>query len=661
MQTGENDQAMRQILDMTRLIAIMLLALHCYVVCYGAFAGWRLTAPLVDRLLESVGRTGLLIGFNRPKFFALGFLVIALIGVRGKKDAKQAWKTAALYLAVGLVLFFGSQLVLLIRGSMELVAAGYMGLCGLGFLLFLSGGTMLSQVIRDKLSGDIFNRDNETFPQEERLLENEYSVNLPTRYRLRGKWREGWLNIINPFRSTAVVGSPGAGKSYFLIRHFITQHIRKGFAMFVYDFKMPDLSVIAYNNWLKYKGGYKLAPEFYSINFDDLAHSHRCNPLDPSAMHDITDAVESARTILLGLNREWVKKQGDFFVESPINFLTAIIWFLRRYQGGEFCTLPHVIELMQAEYDKLFTVLRTEQEIDVLINPFVSAYLRDAVEQLEGQIASAKITMSRIASPQLYYILSGNEFTLDINDPAHPKIVCMGNNPQKIQIYGAVLSLFVNRMLKIINQKNRLKCSLILDEYPSLVADVISTIATGRSNLISTCLGIQDASQLRKEYGREAADVIMNIVGNMAVGQVAGDTAKMVSEKIGRIMQDRESLSINRSDTSISRSKQLEAAVPASRISALSSGEFVGLVADNPDEKIELKAFHCEIVNDHEALKEEVDAYQPIPAVRVINAGIVQRNYLQIKQDVREIIGEIFERLLNDPAKAHLVIRKGTR
>lgn len=215
-------------------------------------------------------------------------------------------------------------------------------------------------------------------------------------------------------------------------------------------------------------------------------------------MHDITDAVESARTILLGLNREWVKKQGDFFVESPINFLTAIIWFLRRYQDGEFCTLPHVIELMQAEYDKLFTVLRTEQEIDVLINPFVSAYLRDAVEQLEGQIASAKITMSRIASPQLYYILSGNEFTLDINDPAKPKIVCMGNNPQKIQIYGAVLSLFVNRLLKIINQKNRLKCSLILDEYPSLVADVISTIATGRSNLISTCLGIQDASQLRK-------------------------------------------------------------------------------------------------------------------------------------------------------------------
>ncbi|MFC0513518.1 conjugal transfer protein MobC [Mucilaginibacter angelicae] len=658
MQTGENDQAMRKILDMTRLISIVVLGLHFYEVCYGAFAEWHLTAPLSDRLLANIVWTGLFSNFYKAKLIALAFLAIALIGVKGKKDEKQNFRTAFIYLLSGLLFFFISFLVLLVRGKMTVLAGLYMGVTGLGYLLFLSGGTMLSRIIRDKLSGDIFNRDNETFPQEERLLENEFSVNLPTRYWLKGKLRNGWLNIISPQRSTAVIGSPGAGKSYFLIRHFITQHIRKGFSMLVFDFKMPDLSVIAYNTWLKYKGNYKVEPKFYAIDFDNLACSNRCNPLEPSVMLDITDAVESARTILLGLNREWVKKQGDFFVESPINFLTAIIWFLKRYKGGEFCTLPHVIELMQADYDQLFTVLRTEQEIDVLINPFVSAYLRDAVEQLEGQIASAKITMSRIASPQLYYILSGNEFTLDINNPDAPKIVCMGNNPQKIQIYGAVLSLFVNRLLKIINQKNKLKCSLIMDEYPTLVADMIPTIATGRSNLISTCLGIQDASQLRKEYGREAADVIMNIVGNMVVGQVAGDTAKLVSEKIGRIMQDRESLSINRTDTSISKSKQLEAAVPASRISALSSGEFVGLVADTPDQKIELKSFHCEIINDHEALKKEADGYLPLPEIRTINPGIVQRNYLQIKQDVQEIIHEVMEQLLNDPSRVHLVIRK---
>jgi len=658
MQTGENDQAMRKILDMTRLISIAVLLLHFYVTCYGAFVGWHLVSGITDRLLGNIVKTGLFSSFLKPKLIALAFLVIALIGVRGKKDEKQTIKVALLYLAIGLLFFLVSWFLLLIPARVTVVALLYMGVTGLGFLLMLSGGTMLSRIIRDKLSGDIFNRDQETFPQEERHLENEFSVNLPAKYILKGKERKGWINFINLFRSLLVLGSPGSGKSYFIIRHVITQHIRKGFAMFVYDFKMPDLAVIAYNTWLQFKGNYKVAPKFFSINFDDLSRSNRCNPLDPSAMLDLTDAVESARTILLGLNREWIKRQGDFFVESPINFLTAIIWYLRKYKDGEFCTLPHVIELMQVDYDNLFTLLSTQQEIDVLINPFISAYKRDAVEQLEGQIASAKITMARIASPSLYYVLSGNEFTPDINNPAAPKIVCMGNNPQKIQIYGAVLSLFTNRLLKIINQKDKLKCSLIFDEFPTLTTDIIPTIATGRSNLISTCLGVQDASQLRKDYGREQADVIMNIVGNMAVGQVSGDTAKFVSEKIGRIMQDRESLSINRNDISISRSKQLEAAVPASRISALSSGEFVGMVADNPDCKIELKAFHGEIINDHDALKKEIGGYVPLPEVRKITPAIVERNYLQVKQDIRDIIDMEIERLLSDPTLAHLIIRK---
>ncbi|MGF7082793.1 conjugal transfer protein MobC [Mucilaginibacter sp. UYCu711] len=658
MQTGENDQAMRKILDMTRLISMAVLLLHFYKECYGAFAEWHWVAPLTDRLLGNVVRTGLFSSFHKSKLIALAFLAIALIGVKGRKDEQQTFKTAALYLVVGLVFFFVSYFILWVRLGLGTVALLYMGITSLGYLLLLSGGTMVSKIIRDKLNGDIFNRDQETFPQEERLLDNEFSVNLPARYVLKGKVRTSWINFINLFRALLVLGSPGSGKSYFIIRHVITQHIRKGFAMFVYDFKMPDLAVIAYNTWLKCKHLYRVEPKFYSINFDDLARTNRCNPLDPSAMLDLTDAVESARTILLGLNREWIKKQGDFFVESPINFLTAIIWYLRRYKGGEFCTLPHVIELMQVDYDRLFTLLSTEKEIDVLINPFISAYKRDAVEQLEGQIASAKITMARVASPQLYYVLSGNEFTLDINNPEAPKIVCMGNNPQKIQIYGAVLSLFTNRMLKIINQKGKLKCSLVFDEFPTLTTDIIPTISTGRSNLISTCLGIQDASQLRKDYGKEQADVIMNITGNMVVGQVSGDTAKYVSEKIGRIMQDRESLSINRSDTSISRSKQLEAAVPPSRIASLSSGEFVGMVADNPEEKIELKAFHCEIINDHAALKKEIEGYQQLPVVRVINPAIVERNYLQIRQDIQNIIELEMERLLSDPALSHLIIRK---
>jgi hypothetical protein len=315
---------------------------------------------------------------------------------------------------------------------------------------------------------------------------------------------------------------------------------------------------------------------------------------------------------------------------------------------------------MQVDYDSLFTLLRTEKEIDVLINPFVNAFLNDVMEQLEGQIASAKVAMARLSSPQLYYVLSGNDFTLDINHPDDPKIVCMGNNPQKIQIYGAVLSLFVTRLVKLVNKKGKQKSSLIFDEFPTIyLNNMDSLIATARGNKVATCLGIQDFSQLRKDYGREQADVIMNITGNIIAGQVAGDTAKQLSERFGKILQDRESLSINSADTSISRSKQLESAVPPSKISALSSGEFVGMVADDPDCKIDLKTFHCEIINDHVALKKEQDAYKDIEVIRKLDSTMVQRNYLLIKQDVQDIIQSEMERLLNDPGLSHLVVKKG--
>ncbi|WP_423147341.1 conjugal transfer protein MobC [Rubrolithibacter danxiaensis] len=661
MHTGENEQALRKILDMTRLISITILVVHFYYYCYSAFHEWQFSSSFTDRLLGNIRNTGLFSTFNKSKLISLGFLIISLMGAKGRKDEKLNHRTALACIITGLLIYFFSYLCLLLEIKITEAASLYMGLTSTGFLLMLSGGTLLSRIIKTKLNNkDIFNKENETFPQEERLLENEYSINLPAQYQLKNKIRKSWINVINPFRGLLVLGSPGAGKSYFVIRHVITQHIKKGFTMFVYDFKFDDLSKIAYNTWLRYKGKYAVPPQFFIINFDDLTRSHRCNPLDHQSMSDITDAAESARTILMGLNREWIKRQGDFFVESPINFLSAIIWYLRKYRDGEFCTLPHVIELMQVDYDSLFTVLRTEKEIEVLINPFVNAYMNDVMEQLEGQIAAAKVAMARLSSPQLYYLLSGNDFTLDINNPEEPKIICMGNSPQKIQIYGAVLSLYVTRLIKLVNKKDRLKSSLIFDEFPTIyLNNMDSLIATARSNKVATCLGVQDFSQLRKDYGKEQAEVIMNITGNIISGQVTGDTAKQLSERFGKIMQDKESLSINSSDTSISRSRQLESAVPASKISALSSGEFVGMIADDPGCKIELKAFHCEIQNDHGALKKGQDSYKEIPVIRKLDQAIVQRNYLQIKQEVQDIIQSEMERVLNDPGLKHVVIKKG--
>lgn len=659
MTTGENDQALRKILDMTRWMALTLLGLHFYYYGYMAFHQWGLTTTFTDQILEHIRLTGLFDHFHYSKLIALGLLMISLLGIKGKKAEKMNFKTAFVYIFSGLVLYFISCLILYIPIDFYILAMAYMIVCSLGFLIILSGGTLLSRIIKDRLKEDIFNAENETFPQEERLLENEFSINLPAQYHLKQKKRRSWINIINPFRSVLVLGTPGSGKSYFVIRHVLTQHIQKGFSMFVYDFKFPDLSLIVYNTWLQNQDQYQGKSACYFVNFDDLSHSHRCNPLDPLSMTDITDAAESARTILLGLNREWIRKQGDFFVESPINFLTAVIWFLRKYQDGEYCTLPHVLEFMQLDYDSLFSVLRLEPEISMLINPFVNAYLNDVMEQLEGQIAAAKIAMARLSSPQLYYVLSGNDFTLDINNPDEPKLVCMGNNPQRIQIYGAVLSLYVNRLVKLVNQKGRRKSSLVFDEFPTIYLNGMdSLIATARGNKVATCLGIQDLTQLRKDYGREQADVIMGIVGNIVSGQVTGDTSKLLSDRIGKIMQDRQSLSINRTDTSISKSKQLEAAVPASKIASLSSGEFVGIVADNPDEKIALKAFHAEILNDHQALKSEEERYKPIPLIRQVDSALVQRNYTQIKQEVQEIVDAEIQRMMNDPELEGLVVRK---
>ncbi len=651
MSTGENEQAQRKIIDMTRWIAIFILILHFYYYCYPFFKILDLTWSFTDQVLGNIERTGLFQTFHKSKLIALGFLILSLLGAKGKKSEKINYKTAFRYIIPGLLFYFLSWFILSGRITTINNFIIYMAGASLGFIFILTGGTLLSRIIKDALANDIFNEENETFPQEERLITNEYSINLPAKYRYKGKIRNSWINFIAVFRSVLVQGGPGAGKTAFVIRHFISQALSKPepYTMLVYDFKFPDLSLIAYNHWLKNKHKFKGQPACYFINFDDLSRSHRCNPLDPESMEDITDASESAKTILYGLNRSWQKKQGDFFVDSAINFVTAVIWYLRKYQDGSYCTLPHVIEFIQLDYTKMFTLLNMQPEVSSLITVYIQAFQNGAIEQLEGQIASAKIALATLSSPQLYFILSGDDFKLDINNPEHPKVLCLGNNPQKIQTYGAVISLYVNRLLKIINKKGKLKSMLIFDEYPTLVADVTTTISTGRSNLICVLLGVQSINQLIKEYGKEQAEVIISIVGSIISGQVTGEGAKRLSEQIGRIMQDRQSLSINRTDTSISKSKQLEAAVPPSKIANFSSGEFAGVLADTPHQKMNLKAFHCMIQNDFDAVNKEENSYKPIPVIRNVTNMIVMKNFTTIKEEIKQIALSEVERALENP------------
>jgi hypothetical protein len=360
------------------------------------------------------------------------------------------------------------------------------------------------------------------------------------------------------------------------------------------------------------------------------------------------------------MNRSWANRQGDFFIESPINLLAAVIWFLRKYQDGIYCTLPHTIELLHVELEKLFTVLNTETEISTLINPFIQLYKDGDMETLGNQVVSVKIPLGRISSPEFYYILSGNDFSLDINNPAQPKIFCLGNDAQSQEALAPVMSLYVDRLNKIINQTGRYPCAQVCDEFASIRAtSVLGTISTGRSNNIMTVIAVQDYSQLKLKYSKEEAEVIFNITGNVISGQVSGETAKLLSERFAKTFQERESISINSSDTSISRSKQLEAAIPASTISSLSSGEFVGLVADNPDELIELKTFHAMIVNDDAAIKREKRNYLPLPIVRKVTQKEINAVYQIIKQDVQDIVDVVMEEVLNDPGREGLVVKKG--
>lgn len=506
---------------------------------------------------------------------------------------------------------------------------------------------------------DVFNLENESFMQEPKLMVNYYSVNLPTRFWYKKKQWKGWINIVNPFRASMVLGTPSSGKSYGIVNNYIKQQIEKGFSAYIYDFKYPDLSTIAYNHLLNNREGYAKVPTFYVINFDDPSRSHRCNPINPSFMEDISDAYESAYTIMLNHNKSWVQKQGDFFVESPIILFAAIIWYLRIYQDGKYCTFPHAIEFLNKRYEDIFPILTSYPELENYLSPFMDAWLGGAMEQLQAQIASAKIPLSRMISPQLYWVMSGDEFTLDINNPDDPKILCVGNYPDRQNIYGAALGLYNSRIVKLINKKGQLKSSVIIDELPTIYFKGLDNlIATARSNKVAVLLGFQDFSQLKRDDGDKEATV-----GNIFSGQVVGDTAKTLSDRFRKVLQKRQSMTINRNDKSTSISTQMDSLIPPSKISNLTQGLFVGAVADNFDERIEQKIFHCEIVVDNERVAAETKAYRKIPVITnfVDENGVdrmkeqIKSNYDQIKAEVKGIVAEELQCLKDDPELCKLL------
>ena len=658
-------RALGKIMDFLRAVSIILAIMNVYWYCYEAMRMWGVTIGVVDRILINFNRTGgLFHSILYTKLFSLLLLALSCLGTKGVKAEKMSWNRISTVLVVGFCLFFLNWWILLLPISHLGNATLYIFTMTAGYICLLMGGLWMSRLLKHNLMEDVFNNENESFMQETKLMENEYSVNLPTRFYYKKKWQRGWINVVNPFRATIVLGTPGSGKSFAVVNNYIKQQIEKGYSMYIYDFKFSDLSTIAYNHMMNHQNGYKVKPQFYVINFDDPRRSHRCNPIHPDFMSDISDAYESAYTIMLNLNKTWVQKQGDFFVESPIILFAAIIWYLRIYKNGKYCTFPHAIELLNRRYEDVFPILTSYPELENYLSPFMDAWQGGAMEQLAGQIASAKIPLSRMISPQLYWVMSASEFTLDINNPEEPKILCVGNNPDRQNIYGAALGLYNSRIVKLINKKGQLKSSVIIDELPTIYFKGLDNlIATARSNKVAVCLGFQDFSQLVRDYGDKEAKVVIYTVGNIFSGQVVGETAKTLSERFGKVLQKRQSISINRQDVSTSINTQMDSLIPPSKISGLTQGMFVGSVSDNFTERIEQKIFHAEIVVDTDKVKREESHYQPIPIINDFKDAdgndcmkqAILDNYNQIKEDVKLIVKDELERIAGDESLKHLI------
>ncbi len=662
MSQQEDDlRALAKIMDFLRAVSIVLVVanLYWFTRMEAVESGWFYST--VHKICANFNRTcGLFSTTFNAKLFALLLLGLSCFGTRGVRSENITWRHIGVTLAAGCVLFLLNWWTLDIGMRYTYIISTIVG-----YICLLMGGIWAGRMLKNNMMDDRFNDENESFMQETKLMDNQYSINLPTRFYYQKKWHKGWINVVNPFRATIVLGTPGSGKSYAVINSFIKQMIEKGYSGYIYDFKSPDLSMIAYNHLLSHKEGYgKVKPKFYMINFDDPERSHRCNPIHPDFMSDIADAYESAYTIMLNLNKSWVSKQGDFFVESPIVLFAAIIWYLRIYKGGKYCTFPHAIELLNRRYEDLFPILTSYPELENYLSPFMDAWQGGAAEQLMGQIASAKIPLSRMISPQLYWVMTGDDFTLDINNPKEPKILCVGNNPDRQNIYGVALGLYNSRIVKIINKKGMLKSGVLIDELPTIYFKGLDQlIATARSNKVAVCLGFQDFSQLKRDYGDKEAAVVMNTVGNIFSGQVVGETAKTLSERFGKVLQKRQSISINRQDVSHSFNTQMDSLIPPSKISTLTQGMFVGAVCDNIDERIVQKIFHAEIVIDSAKVKAETDRYKPIPILTDFHdntpdksrmKAIIQRNYEQVKADVIQIISDEKQRILSTPELSHL-------
>lgn len=590
------------------------------------------------------------------KLFTFFIIMVTCIGTRSKKDLElDPTKQIIFPLIFGFIMFFGSVCFLFFKekgeNGLEWYNIAYIILSIIGAILINSALDNISKRIKSNFMKDRFNIENESFEQSKDKVETEYSVNIPMKFFYNRKWHNGWLNICNCFRGTFVIGTPGSGKSFSVINSFIRQHSAKGFAEVVYDFKFPELAKIAYYNYQKNKQLGKIPNnfKFNVINFSCCEYSRRINPLKREYIEILADATETAEALYESLQKGDKGSGGnsDFFKTSAVNLLAASIYFWSRYENGKYSDLPHVLAFLNQEYDVLFKVLFSEPELKSLVSPFEAAYKSGAVDQLEGQMASLKVQLSRLATKESFWVFSGNDFNLKVSDKTDPSYLIIANNPKTQSMNSALNALIINRLTRLVNTKGNYPTSIIVDECPTLYFYQLATLlSTARSNKVSICLGLQELPQLEEQYGKATAKTITSIIGNTLSGQAkAPETLDWLQKLFGKVKQVKEGVTIRRNETTINMNEQMDFVIPASKISSLQAGTLVGQVALDfgQEDNFPTAMYHCKTNLDLKKIKKEEEAYKELP--KVYNFGtadnrekLLQKNFKRIYDEVETVI-----------------------
>jgi len=594
------------------------------------------------------------------KFATLTLICIVSIGTLSKKNISLDPKKHILYpLTIGFVLFFGS---LWLCNRPSPFAFSYTSWYNLGYIIASLLGALIlsisldnvSKMIRSGIGKDKWNTEQESFMQATKKVETPSSVNIPMQFYHKGKIHDGWINLCNIFRSCLIVGTPGSGKTFGAINSIIRQLMAKEFCLCVFDFKYPDLGKVLYYHFLLAKQQGKCKNyTFHVLNPSEPERSRRINLFRREWLETLGDAMETAEALVEAMKKGDKSGGSDqFFTQSAINFLASCIYFFSKYKKGKYSSFPHVLAFLNRSYEEIFNTLFTEPELISLLSPFQTAYQAKEFGQLEGQIGTLKIFISRLATKETFWVFSGDDFNLKLSDPNEPGVLVLASNPNTQSITSACFSGIVNRMTRLMNSRGNLPCGLIVDEAPTLYCHKIeNVISTARSMKFAVVLGLQELPMLQQQYGKDTSAVITSVVGNILSGSVRNkDTLDWLERLFGKSKQISENLSIDRNKTSTSLNEKMEPLIPAGKIASLNTGEMVGLIAAEPQEhydgKFETSAIHCRINLDTEALKKEEENYPDLPTFYDFGdkkEEILMKNFLKINDDIDQLVQEFMQ------------------